>query len=229
MILQALIAYAEREKLGENPNFESVGIHWLVPLDSNGKLAGGLILQFEEANSNVKKPRPKRVVRPKSDPDFVGHGRSYFLCDTLERCLLYAEDEVKRSSRKVNHAYFVQLLDEAAKECKYERTRLNLLAAFLRNNEQLENLHALLNSAKAEPSSKAAFSVDGVELLKSPELQSWWQKRCERERAEVGADEAVCLATGRFGAICRTTGFIKGLTEAERNNNLSNYLLGLIP
>ena len=182
MMLQALIAYAEREKLGENPNFEPVGIRWLVPLDANGKLAGGLIPQFEGSDPEAKKPRPKRVVRPKSDPDFVGHGRSYFLCDSLERCLLYAEDEAKRSKRKVNHAYFLQLLDEAAKECPDERPRLNLLAAFLRNDEHLENLHALLKRAKAEPGNNVAFSVDGVDLLKSPELQSWWQKRCERAR-----------------------------------------------
>ena len=116
MMLQALIAYAEREKLAENPDFERVGIRWLIPLDRSGKLAGGPIPQFEDGNPDAKKPKPRRVVRPKSDPDFVGHGRSYFLCDTLDRCLLFAEDEAKQAKRKVNQDYFIQLLENAAKD-----------------------------------------------------------------------------------------------------------------
>ena len=96
MMLQALIAYAEREKLGD-ANFESVGVRWLIPLDHQGKLAGGPIPLMEDPND--KKPKPKRLQRPKSDPDFISHGRSYFLCDSLERSLLFAEDDEKRRKR----------------------------------------------------------------------------------------------------------------------------------
>jgi len=68
MMLQALIAYAEREKLGENPNFEPVGIRWLVPLDANGKLAGGLIPQFEGSDPEAKKAKTKARCSPKIRP-----------------------------------------------------------------------------------------------------------------------------------------------------------------
>jgi CRISPR-associated protein Csd1 len=213
MMLQALIAYAERKKLGESPDFEPVGIRWLIPLDARGKLAGGPIPQFEDGKPDSKKPKPRRVVRPKSDPDFVGHGRSYFLCDTLDRCLLLTDDEAKQAKRKVNQDYFIQLMENAAKDCPGERTRLQLMASFLRDADQLKNLHAKLTAKKADPSEKAAFQVDGVELLKSEELFAWWQQQCERERAVAKNEQAVCLATGRFGPVCRTTGFIKGLTE----------------
>jgi len=213
MMLQALIAYAERLKLAENPDFEAVGIRWLIPLDARGKLAGGPIPQFEAGTPDARKPKPRRVVRPKSDPDFVGHGRSYFLCDTLDRCLLFTDDDEKQAKRKVNQDYFIQLLETAANDCPAEKTRLLLLASFLRDADELKTLHEKFIAEKADPSEKAAFQIDGVELLKSAELFAWWHKQCERDRAAATNEEAVCLATGKFGAVCRTTGFIKGLTE----------------
>ena len=56
MMLQALIAYAERENLGD-ANFETVGVRWLISLDKTGKPAGGPIPLSE--NPDEKKPRPK--------------------------------------------------------------------------------------------------------------------------------------------------------------------------
>ena len=70
MILQALLAYAERENLGD-ADFEPVGVRWLIPLTADGLLSGSPIPLAE--NPDEKKPRPKRLIRPKSDPDFVSH------------------------------------------------------------------------------------------------------------------------------------------------------------
>jgi hypothetical protein len=46
MMLQALIAYAERENLGD-ADFEPVAVRWLIPLDRSGKLASGPIPLLE--------------------------------------------------------------------------------------------------------------------------------------------------------------------------------------
>ena len=56
-MLQALIAYAERENLGD-ADFELVGVRWLLPLDASGRLAGGPIQLAE--NPDEKKPRAKQ-------------------------------------------------------------------------------------------------------------------------------------------------------------------------
>src|ERR1039458_4881195 len=97
MMLQALIAYAEREHLGD-PDFETVGVRWLISLGRDGQLSGDPIALA--ANPDEKKSKPKRLIRPKSDPDFVSHGRSYFLCDSLERATVFVEDEAKRRSEE---------------------------------------------------------------------------------------------------------------------------------
>lgn len=209
-MLQALIAYAERENLGDQ-DFEAVGVRWLIPLDSNGKLAGGPIPLIE--NPSDKKPRPKRLTRPKSDPDFVSHGRSYFLCDSLERCLLYVDDADKLVKRRLNQNYFIGLLEEAAKSCASEADRLGAVARFLRSEDEMTKLHAHFKANKASGGDNAAFAVNGVELLKSDDLARFWREKSERQRAEEETPEAMCLATGKVGPVCRTTGFIKLLGE----------------
>jgi len=209
MMLQALIAYAERENLGD-ADFAMVGVRWLISLDKTGKLAG--IIEMSE-NMDEKKRRPKRIERPNSDQDFVAHGRSYFLCDSLERSVLWVEEDDKREKRKVNQAYFVNLLDAAASECPDVATKLRLLAAFLCDEKQLSALHNQLAIAKAKTSDNAVFAVDGENLIESVELRDWWRVRSEKERGEQETEKSVCLATGHFGSVCRTTGFIKLLGE----------------
>lgn len=210
MMLQALIAYAEREHLGD-PDFESVGVRWLIPLNRDGQLAGGPIPLAE--NPNEKKLRPKRLIRPKSDQDFVAHGRSYFLCDSLERSIIYVEDDTKRGKRRVNQSYFVSLIEEAAKDCKVESDRLRALAKFLRDEVRLVDLCNKLSEAKAKTSDNVTFSVEGNDLLGSPELKNWWRQKNQRQRDGQERIDSVCLATGQFGPICRTAGFIKLLGE----------------
>ncbi|HEY1717651.1 MAG TPA: type I-C CRISPR-associated protein Cas8c/Csd1 [Verrucomicrobiae bacterium] len=209
MMLQALITYAERNELGD-ANFETVGVRWLISLDKIGNLAGVISLAV---SSDDKKPKPKRVERPKSDPDFVAHGRSYFLCDSLERSVLLVEEDLKREKRKINQAYFVSLLDAAANECPGIGSKLRLLSAFLRDEKQLKLLHDQLNASKAKTSENAIFSVDDKNLIESAELRNWWRLRSEKERGEQATENSVCLATGRFGSVCRTTGFIKLLGD----------------
>ncbi len=210
MMLQALIAYAERENLADL-DFETVGVRWLIALDRNGQLSGDPIALA--ANPDEKKPKPKRLLRPKSDPDFVSHGRSYFLCDSLERATVFVEDEAKREKRRVNQAYFAGLIEEAARDCQGESGALQALSGFLRDESRLSHLHSRLTTLKAKTSDNATFSVEGRILLESPELKAWWRSKNQRQRDDQEKTESVCLATGVFGPVCRTAGFIKLLGE----------------
>jgi CRISPR-associated protein Csd1 len=210
MMLQALIAYAEREHLGD-PDFETVGVRWLISLGRDGQLSGDPIALA--ANPDEKKSKPKRLIRPKSDPDFVSHGRSYFLCDSLERATVFVEDEAKREKRRVNQAYFTSLIEEAAQDCQPESGALETLAGFLRDEARLSHLHTRLTALKAKTSDNAVFSVDGRMFLESPELKAWWRRKNQKQRDDQEKSESVCLATGVFGPVCRTAGFIKLLGE----------------
>ena len=212
MMLQALIAYAERQNLGD-PDFETVGVRWLISLDSKGRLAAGPIPLVE--NPDAKKPRPKTYPRPFTSPNELNQGtKSHFLCDTLERAVLFLDPKApeKAESRRVQHTYFQSLLEEARLACPGELSRLQAALEFLRQPDEVAELHSRLSAAKAKPSDNAAFAVDGVNLLESAALQQFWRDR----RGRLGAPAApraqrVCIATGALADTLHTTEKIKGV------------------
>ena len=104
MMLQALIAYAERENLGD-PDFEATAIHWLLPVSLDGRLSGPPLPLYEDPDA--KKPQPKRLLRPFTSPNELNQGdKSHFLADSIERALLWnPKDAAKVESRLVAHGY----------------------------------------------------------------------------------------------------------------------------
>ncbi len=212
MMLQDLIAYAERENLGD-ADFETVGVRWLISLTSDGKLAGEPIPLAE--NPSDKKPRPKAMARPFTSPNELNQGtKSHFLCDTLERAVLFLDPKAadKTESRRVQHAYFQSLLIEAAEAVPAEAASLRAVRTFLAQPEALEGLHSRLATAKAKPSDNATFSVDGEIVLKSDLLRQFWRDRRKRAASAVAAKEQrVCVATGQLAETLDTTEKIKGV------------------
>jgi CRISPR-associated protein Csd1 len=212
MMLQALIAYAEREKLGV-ADFEPVGVRWLIPLDLQGKLAGGPIPLAE--NSDDKKPRPKQFARPFTSPNDLNQGtKSHFLCDTLERAALFLDPKTaeKAGARRAQHAYFQKLLEEASAACPESSPRLRSVLSFLRNEEAVGELHRQLVSAKAKPSDNATFSADGTNLLDADDLKDFWRNRRHRlaDRAKA-RERRICVATGDLAVTLDTTEKVKGV------------------
>lgn len=210
-MLQALIAYAERENLGD-ADFEPVGVRWLIPLDSSGKLAGGPIPLAE--NPDEKKPRARQFARPFTSPNELNQGtKSHFLCDTLERAtlLLDAKAAGKAPARRVQHDYFKALLTEAASSCSAETQRLNAVLGFLNNADSVALLHGQLTEAKAKPSDNAAFAVEGFNLLDSEPLKQFWRDRRRKASAGVAHSQRICIATGELAETLNTTEKVKGV------------------
>ncbi len=211
MMLHALIAYAERENLGD-ADFEPVGVRWLIPLDAAGKLAGGPIPLAE--NPDEKKPRAKQFARPFTSPNELNQGtKSHFLCDTLERAtlLLDAKAADKAPARHVQHDYFKALFTEATSSCPTEARRLNAVLGFLNNADSVASLHRQLTEAKAKPSDNAAFAVDGFNLLDSEPLKQFWRDRRRRASAGAARTQRICIATGELAETLDTTEKVKGV------------------
>ena len=172
-MLQALIAYAERNELGD-ADFEKVSVRWQIPLDKTGRLAGGPIPLSE--NPDEKKPKPKQMFRPFTSPNELNQGtKSHFLCDTLERATLFLDLKAveKADARRIQHGYFQSLLTEAAAAYPDESPRLQAVLSFLQNAEALAELHRQLTSLKAKPSDNVVFAVDGFNLLDSESLKTF--------------------------------------------------------
>lgn len=212
MMLQALIAYAERENLGD-PDFETVGVRWLISLTSDGKLVGEPIPLVDDSTN--KKPRPKPMARPFTSPNELNQGtKSHFLCDTLERALLFLDPKAsdKAEARAVQHRYFQLLLDEAASAVPSEAGKLSAVRSFLGDQSALAVLREQFVVAKAKPSDNATFSVEGEILLTSEPLKQFWRARRRSQASAVTSRELrVCIATGQLAETLDTTEKIRGV------------------
>jgi len=211
MMLQSLIAYAERENLGD-PDFETVGVRWLIPLDRSGNLAGGPIPLAE--NPDDKKPKPKQILRPFTSSNELNQGtKSHFLCDTLERATLWFDPKAadKAEARRMQHSYFKSLLMEASSACSSEAGRLGAVTAFLDNKEAVARLHQQFSQANAKSSDNTTFSVGGVRLLDLVPLKQFWRERRHRKIEGTSRSKRICVATGEFTETLDTTEKIKGI------------------
>ena len=210
MMLQALIAYAERENLGD-PDFETVGVRWLISITADGRLAGEPIPLAE--NPEEKKPRPKEMVRPFTSPNELNQGtKSHFLCDTLERVVLFLDPKAadKAEARLVQHQYFRTLLGEAAAGVPSESGRLVAAQQVLADPAAMASLREWFAAARAKPSDNVTLAVDGCILLQSEAVRQYWRNR-RHGRASSSREPRVCLATGRLMETLDTTEKIRGV------------------
>lgn len=216
MILQALLAYAERDGLGD-ADFEPVGIRWQIPLTRDGRLSGRPIPLSDEPTA--KKPPPKTLSRPFTSPNELTQtgekARAYFLCDSLERATLFLDPKFpeKHDNRRAQHRYFRSLFVAAANATPDAAPALRAVLAFLDDAAALASLHADLTAAKAKPNENVTFAVEGDDLLSLPTLRDFWR---QRRRAETGAAAAsranrICIATGESAPTLNTTEKIKGI------------------
>jgi CRISPR-associated protein Csd1 len=212
MMLQALIAYAEREGLGD-ADFEDRKVHWLIPVSAVGKIAGQPIPLIEDPNA--KKPQPRKLRVPfteQSQLTIASQPRSHFLCDSLERSAAMPNPKVEDNTRRgAQHDYFKALLREASVACPADAGRLQALLRMLEDPAETAKLHAALIETKAKPTDNATFQVDGITLLDCSEIQAFWRKRRQSVRPTGDQPKRVCLATGKLAPTLDTTEKIKGV------------------
>ncbi len=211
MMLQALMAYAERENLGD-PDFEATAIHWLLPVGLDGRLSGNPIPLYQDPAA--QKLRPKKLLRPFTSPNELNQGdRSHFLADSLERALLLPNPKApeKLESRRAPHDYFKKMFSEAAQACPIVAPRLKATLELLESATELARVHAALIEAKAKPTDNVAFQVAGENLLDDAELKEFWRSRRRTLRAGTSRTRRVCLATGLLTETLDTTEKIRGV------------------
>ncbi len=216
MILQALLAYAERDGLGD-ADFEPVGVRWLIPLTRDGRVSGGPIPLSDDPTA--QKAPPKTLSRPFTSPNELTQtgdkARAYFLCDSLERATLFLDPKFpeKHDNRRAQHRYFRGLLQAASEASPEAASTLRAVLAFLDDAPALAALHADLVAAKAKPNENVTFAVEGADLLSLPALRDFWRQRRRAETTAAAASRAtrICIATGESAPTLDTTEKIKGI------------------
>jgi CRISPR-associated protein Csd1 len=199
MILQSLVALAQRERLVEEPAFESAAVRWVVDLDEEGGFLSVRDTYYvPPASGEGRKPKPqaKTMLVPRRTGRTSGE-RAEFLVDKAEYALgmvMDADHGEERANRRL--ALFTSELQKA-----FDATHTAQLKAaiqFLQNGE--ERSHAMHELPKDDVASNDlfAFRVAGKMLQSLPEVKQYWASSRQPGSAEAPAGH--CLVCGNSAA-----------------------------
>ena len=198
MILESLYELAEREKLVDQPAFQSVPVRWIIDLDAQGHFRTSRIPRYTVQEEGKRKPRqefkrmsvPRRTVRPGqvTKPEFLVDNAQYVLGIQPEGA------DAKKIPMETYRRSFLDLLLKA--KTAVDSPVLNATIAFLENEEQRSKAAADLQTRRFASNEWITFRLRGDFLHESPALRNWWATRSEDAEAEV--EERQCLICGRF-------------------------------
>ena len=197
MILQALRALAESERLVDDPAFESKGVRWIIDLDVRGRFQQAYDTHQPEpvAEGVKKKPKlrpklmsiPRRQIRPgkQTKPDFLVDKAMYALGFAAE-----GDDPVAPRFAECK-ASFAALI----RETESQEQEVQSVLHFLEDpNELLACSDALRAKGGFSSNDLFAFRVDGLLLTELDSLMAWWGHR--HHAANKDGRPAQCLVCG---------------------------------
>ncbi|NJL73134.1 MAG: type I-C CRISPR-associated protein Cas8c/Csd1 [Candidatus Competibacteraceae bacterium] len=214
-MLAELIEFGRIHNLRAEPGFKPKRIAWLVELRADGSF-----LTLYPTYTDAKKREAREFGRcpDLSQPEIKrgGSGCRHFLADNVAVVTLFPADEVDDKLR-AKHAYFRRMMDDASSSID----TLKPVAAFLGNEEALEQLRADLLQQKAKPTENITFAVDSRILVDGTDWHPWWRKfRCalgdvnkKSTKASTPATKMICLATGELVEPALTHPKIEGLSD----------------
>jgi hypothetical protein len=217
MMLQALARFAER-RIADDPNFFDTDFRWenaawRIEVNRDGKLTGVIPLKVKDK----KKWKMKRVRRPYTDVNEISvrsleKAKSYFLCDTLERVLLYVDKTVVSTDPLLlaRSRFFLESIKHAA--AKGAATDLlGAVIRFLESASELEAARRSLSESEADPNDNVVFGVEGADVMTHPEIVAYWREQRRQKTAAGEKNRAVCLVTGEIANCVTTANKIKGI------------------
>lgn len=215
MILQALVALAEREKLVEDPDFEKKRLDYVVRIRVDGTVVGlESRVQDDGKGQEVFVPRmPKRTVAV--SPSFLFDNAKYVLGIGDPK-----KDKPERLKKCVES--FRALVDSAA--VASNDAELQAVAKFYGGLEQNRTrLRAANPSIEWTGSENLAFSVAGRSGLvhESDGARRWWKGRrvgaaaSKAGRSGTTQPDVRCLVTGAVGPAARLHGSLKRVPDGQ--------------
>ena len=217
MMLQALIAYADRRMI-ENPDFFDPDFRWesaawRIEVGQDGKLNGVIPLKVKEG----KMWQMKRVRRPYTDVNEISvrsleKAKSYFLCDTLERVLLYADRNVVSTDPLIlaRNRFFREAIQDAV-DAGAAPKLMAAVVKFLLSEFETDAARRKLSESEADPSENVVFGVEGIDVIGHPDVVAHWRKQRHQKASSGAAQRSVCLVTGELADCVSTANKIKGI------------------
>jgi CRISPR-associated protein Csd1 len=211
MMLQALCAYAERERLVEDPDFEKRPVHYELALSKDGRFLGLVTLGEGKQHRTLSGlPLSPSSRNNPGNPSFVVDNANYML--GIPKAGGNANLRLSNAQRCA--ASFRELV-QAAATATTDPGLVGLLR-FLDSAEQVSIADAALAHAEEKKSEGRANKVlvprVGEHLVhERAGVRTWWKElRTAARRGEEEGDRALCLITGRMCAVATTHPPLKG-------------------
>lgn len=206
MMLQRLVEFADRMRLGQEATVGKKEVKWQIELDARGTLIKVLPLGVVG-----KKHEGELLEVPETPRNELQGGRiSHFLVDTAERALNWPGEDSKRDKIGRQHDHFWTLLQDCLDWASSRKDPyVPSIEALLKARRELGEIVRRLTGAGAKPKDNIVFSVSGRRATDWRVVFDFWEWRQAQKRGRglAGLD----LSTGKPGAIVVRHGKIRGL------------------
>jgi CRISPR-associated protein Csd1 len=208
MMLQALVAYADREGLGDL-DFETRPVDYELRIAADGAFVGLIPLAEGKKRAVVKR-------LPIGPPSKNNPGYSSFLVDNAQYVLGIAKKGAKEGNAKKSFDSYVALVREASSA---DDPGIAALGAFLARPKEVARADAVLGDHEEKDPEKRGDRVlvpvldgdDEPRIHARVRVIEWWTKRQDAKRmAAAEGPVARCLVTGKVAAVARTHPTLKG-------------------
>lgn len=198
MILQSLRDLAVREKLVDDPAFESKAVRWTIALDADGRFLNAYDTSTPEKPPEGSKKKPKMQAKLMRIPRRLGRSsgiKSDFLVDNAKYALGLAADPADAEDPRIQqcHAAFVARLRSAPQDVPELQAVLTFLSDEASRGACAQKLAAEGGFASND---LFTFEVEGEQLIAIEELQAWW--RTQREEETEDCLPVQCLVCGEL-------------------------------
>ena len=210
-MLHELVNYARRECPDAEPGFAPKDVPWAISLSSSGQFLGLLPLRTTDAKNDRGKIFPKAPDFSQGELIAGGETKSHFLVETLAVVAGFGKpDEVAKNAAK--RKYFISLLKQASASVP----AICAAAPVLEDEQAMDRLRRQLAEAKARPTEKATFCMDGAFPVECDAWHDWWRSfRSGLTQPETSTDRMLCLVTGDPVQPAATHPKISGLPGAN--------------
>ncbi len=216
MILKRLYELAEREKLLDDPAFESQPVPIIIKVGESGKYLGieerrgEIVITTKKGAPKTRPDRGKEILVPKPHGNTANSGFARFFADTFAR-VLPVDSMLSEKDRKKSNASrdtFWRQIAEAARAAN--DPALIAISAFGRElmaDPQLaDRIRMEVEAIQPGPGDRCTFAWfpdQGLTIMDRQSVKNWWRefyKQFEQARQGEGP-RGICQVTGALGPI----------------------------
>lgn len=163
-MLHALRDYGK--DLGGEPGFRVREVRWCIDIASDGRFLGVIPLGDGTRGQSTERCPDMHAMN--------AGGKAHFLVESAQFVALLCkgdEDEPKLQAMRQRHAFYRQMIADAAREVPI----LEPVSAALRGDSELVRIRDALSAARAKPTDWLTWRVNGLDPRSAEAVQLWWR------------------------------------------------------